>query len=565
MEKPLILCTTLLIETSPQALPLGAACIASALKNDDFIAQNFNVELKAFSKEDKNFCTANCVNSTPNTAIFIAENIIQIAKKSNATLKYVGFSVFVWNRNELAEAAKILKERFPNITTFAGGPEITANPQSFSAFDYCIKGPGEKIVPELIKLLEKTGKKEQAKKLVQERVFQTEVENLSSPYLDGTLDPAEYGGALWELARGCPFKCSYCYESKGEKKIRYFPMQRIEKELELFSKKKINQVFVLDPTYNADRTRAKMILQKIAQKAPGIFFYFEARAEFLDRELAKAFTKIPCALQFGLQSSNPEVLKLVNRTFDKKLFTKNIGILNQEGVIFGFDLIYGLPGDTFEGFKKSIDFALNLYPNNLETFCLSVLPGTTLAEEAISLGLDFQKNAPYHVIKSKSFSQKEIEKSEELSHACNVFYNQGRAVPWFISICKVCHKRPVVLLEDFSKWYSQTKEKNEGKSLAKIDTLCLDHKTIEKLQIEFIKTELQSFYLVAENIIRINGALSRVESDGKPQYLSLDFHPDDLMSQFACDLKFFAQNAKKYKCKVKCFKGKNGTDWAIEK
>ena len=451
MEKPLILCTTLLIETSPQALPLGAACIASALKNDDFIAQNFNVELKAFSKEDKNFCTANCVNSIPNTAIFIAENIIQIAKKSNATLKYVGFSVFVWNRNELAEAAKILKERFPNITTFAGGPEITANPQSFSAFDYCIKGPGEKIVPELIKLLEKTGKKEQAKKLVQERVFQTEVENLSSPYLDGTLDPAEYGGALWELARGCPFKCSYCYESKGEKKIRYFPMQRIEKELELFSKKKINQVFVLDPTYNADRTRAKMILQKIAQKAPGIFFYFEARAEFLDRELAKAFTKIPCALQFGLQSSNPEVLKLVNRTFDKKLFTKNIGILNQEGVIFGFDLIYGLPGDTFEGFKKSIDFALNLYPNNLETFCLSVLPGTTLAEEAISLGLDFQKNAPYHVIKSKSFSQKEIEKSEELSHACNVFYNQGRAVPWFISICKVCHKRPVVLLEDFSK------------------------------------------------------------------------------------------------------------------
>ena len=65
------------------------------------------------------------------------------------------------------------------------------------------------------------------------RAFPPELNTLSSPYLDGTLDPAEYGGALWELARGCPFKCSYCYESKGEKKIQYFPMERIEKELEL--------------------------------------------------------------------------------------------------------------------------------------------------------------------------------------------------------------------------------------------------------------------------------------------------------------------------------------------
>ena len=50
---------------------------------------------------------------------------------------------------------------------------------------------------------------------------------LSSVYLDGTLDVSEYGGALWELARGCPFKCSYCYESKGEKCVQYFSDERI--------------------------------------------------------------------------------------------------------------------------------------------------------------------------------------------------------------------------------------------------------------------------------------------------------------------------------------------------
>ena len=150
-------------------------------------------------------------------------------------------------------------------------------------------------------------------------------EVLSSPYLDGTIDVAKYGGALWELARGCPFKCSYCYESKGEKKVSYFPLERLEKEIELFAKKNISQVFVLDPTYNASKERAIKMLKIIEKKAPGMFFYFEARAEFIDRELAQAFSRVPCALQIGLQSADEAVLKNVHRTLDKKKFIRNIG------------------------------------------------------------------------------------------------------------------------------------------------------------------------------------------------------------------------------------------------
>ena len=100
------------------------------------------------------------------------------------------------------------------------------------------------------------------------RAFPPELNTISSPYLDGTLDPAEYGGALWELARGCPFKCSYCYESKGEKKIQYFPMERIEKELKLFAEKDVPQVFVLDPTYNANKERALSLLKMMAKITP---------------------------------------------------------------------------------------------------------------------------------------------------------------------------------------------------------------------------------------------------------------------------------------------------------
>lgn len=562
MEKQLIICSTLLIETSPQALPLGAACVASAIKNDSLTKNKFNVELLCESLENIS------LKKESDVAKYFSNFIL-----ANKNPKYVCFSVYVWNRLYIEETAKLIKQKNPEVIIIAGGPEVTANPFSFENIDFTVSGAGEKAVPELINCLENNIKQlpqgvfAKNQKSEYARAISPELAQLSSPYLDGTLDVAEYQGALWELARGCPFKCSYCYESKGEKCVQYFSEERIKAELDLFNQKKISQVFVLDPTYNANKQRALKILKLIQEKAPGMFFYFEARAEFIDKELAQAFTKIPCALQIGLQSANPDVLKNVHRTLDKKKFEKNIGYLNQVGAIFGFDLIYGLPGDTISGFKNSIDFALNLYPNNLETFCLSVLPGTVLFEDAEKFGIEYQKNPPYNVIKTPTYPESEIQRSRKISAACNVFYNQGRAVPWFVSVVKFLHIRPVVLLEEFVKWFETT---NANESIVEFSLSCNSHKEVEKLQIQFLKylfTQKQKGYAVQviENIVLINGAISRVESDSKEQLVKLNYHPDDLLSQYACDIQFFCKNARKCNCSVRCFKNKNGIDWKVLK
>ena len=44
-----VICTTVLVEKSPQAIPLGAACIASSLKNNEFLAKECDVSLFAIS------------------------------------------------------------------------------------------------------------------------------------------------------------------------------------------------------------------------------------------------------------------------------------------------------------------------------------------------------------------------------------------------------------------------------------------------------------------------------------------------------------------------------------
>ena len=573
LSKKRIVCTTVLVETSPQALPLGAACIASAVKHNEHIASSFSVELLSFSNEDK---------SQDVSAI-----VQKILSGEPSKLAFVCFSVYVWNRTVLERVAQRIKQESPASVLIAGGPEVTAHPFSFENFDYTVAGQGECAVPELIAFLDakqndrasmniagvytrrdaalfnEMSPAEQTARLSSlTRAAVPALETIASPYLDGTLDPSKYEGALWELARGCPFKCSYCYESKGEKKIAYFPEARLTKELELFAAKKIAQVFVLDPTYNADKKRAVSMLAQISEKAPGMFFYFEARAEFIDRELARAFTKIPCSLQIGLQSANEEVLSLVHRTMNKKQFVKNIGILNEEGVNFGFDLIYGLPGDSLNGFRQSIDFAVSLYPNNIELFCLSVLPGTDLYERSSELHLSFQSEPPYHVQKTNLFTEQDLHRAATLAQSCSLFYSQGRAVPWFVAVTAPLHIKPSVFFSDFILFC-------ESKGIM-LEEACvsLSVKKIEELQIAFIREKyiqkkLDRMVAAAIDCILLNNALSQTTADGTEMTVQLHYHPDDLLSEYASDISFFATNARPFPCRVETFVGKSGADWKI--
>ena len=542
-----VVCTTLLIEKSPQALPLGAACIASAVKNWPNLKDKINVNLKAFSLEDDDFKK---LKSKDERAEYIADKLYQPCEKL-----IVCFSCFVWNVEILRQAAAFLKTK--GAVTIAGGPEITAHPSFYKDFDYTVSGEGEVSVPELISKILNTSEK--SDKVIISQL--PELSILHSPYLDGIIDPSEYEGALWELARGCPFKCAYCYESKGAKTVRLFPMERIKAELDLFARKKIPQVFVLDPTYNVNKNRAVELLRLIRQKTPNTFYYFEARAEFIDRELAREFTKIPCALQIGLQSANEEVLKLVNRPWDKKKFLKGISILNEEGVTFGLDLIFGLPGESFGSFRDGMDFALSLYPNNLEVFCLSVLPGTDLFDRAECLGLEWEKDPPYHVIKNKQFSIEDMKKAEKLAKACSVFYNDGRAVPWFNSVCRVLKMKGSKLLELFY---------DKKLTMAGNRDCCCEHTQIEKLQLEFLRVifterKMERYFRAAEDIIKFYGAISRTTATGKAEIIQLNYNAEYVASDYASDIRWFTENLKPQKSKIQTFMNQGSADFRFIK
>lgn len=485
-----ILLTSMHIERSPQAVPLAPALLKSSLME---MKGNHSVSIMEF---------------------YIHETVsswVKRIKKENP--RCVGFSVYLWNREHYMELARALKKEIPGIIIFAGGAEVTAGRKSLlkAGIDYTLTGEGEEIIKEFISSLNNPGKLKKIPGVNSSHSrYIKDLNTIPSPLLKGVLNLKDYDGFLWELSRGCPFSCDFCFESRGHKGVRQFSMKRVEQELDLIIKNSVDQVFVLDPTFNKDLKRAKDILQLILKKNRGTHFHFEVRSEFLDRESAELFAALGSSLQIGLQSAHNRVLKNINRTIKKEKFTAKIQLLNEAGAIFGLDLIYGLPGDNYTGFKESMDFALSLQPNHLDIFPLAVLPGTVLADKERDLGITRQTQPPYTVIKTESFSKEDMKKAESLTEACNYVYNRGKSTGWLLPVTSTLGLSFTDFFEKFLLW-SQKEKRDLHKKGKETETVT-----------EFIKTFKNPLEEVILDLIEYHNAYSRALLGKKPSFNKID-------------------------------------------
>lgn len=365
------------------------------------------------------------------------------------------------------------------------------------------------------------------------------VASLASPWLQGTMDSRDCGGdVIWELSRGCPFHCAYCYESKDTSGSRPFPMERIEAELDLFVRSGVRYVFVLDPTFDADPARASLLLDLFRKRAPGIRWKFEVRAELLDKALVRRFAALDCSLQIGLQSARAETLDLVGRPgFNRKEFARKVASLGAAGVSFGIDLIYGLPGDRLLDFEEGIDFALGLGPNHLDLFPLALLPGTELADKAEELGIEADPKPPYLVRGTRELPPVDLAKAASLAEATDRFYTAGRAVGWFDAARKPLRKGSSALLRDFSVYLSARPGPRSEAGPA------IEGEQLAFLEAAYGKAGLKALFPALRDLVRLHGAWGRALAEGEESLLDLSYDPEEVLGAAAAGLAAFARGA----------------------
>ena len=334
----------------------------------------------------------------------------------------VGFTVFAWNMDRSVFLARQIKEKTGARLIF-GGPQVTEDTLGdFPGFiDYLVIGQGESLFRRVLEddiqedrdLWENPRGASASTPVVlsHDGLAQESMLVNGSPYVNGHLDLGPGQVMLLETQRGCPYKCGFCYYSKARKKRDIADGKTVIQGIEWALNNNARELYLMDPSLNA-RPELASLLETIAalNRSKKLSIISEIRAESVTDPMAAKYAAAGFKqFEVGLQSTNPTALETMNRPTNLNRFVTGVKALEKQGIEATIDLIFGLPGDTPQGFRGSIDFILEHdFQDHIQVFPLLVLPGTAFRRQASDLGLEFSSHPPYPVIKTPAFSRDDM-------------------------------------------------------------------------------------------------------------------------------------------------------------
>jgi len=179
-------------------------------------------------------------------------------------------------------------------------------------------------------------------------------------------------------SRGCPALCTFCLwpqtHSGHRWRLRSADDVAAEARWALEAFPNVKEFFFDDDTFNYQKARTIELCRKLK---PLNFTWSCTSRVTTDYETLKAMKEAGCRLMIvGYESGDPQILKNIKKgaTIDMALrFTENCKKL---GLLVHGDFIVGLPGETRETLRRTIDFAKRLDCETIQVSIAHPYPGT---------------------------------------------------------------------------------------------------------------------------------------------------------------------------------------------
>jgi len=191
-------------------------------------------------------------------------------------------------------------------------------------------------------------------------------------------------------ARGCIYKCTFCYHVFRENKYRFRSPSSIIKEIkELKRLYGVNYINFWDELTFFSKKQSESLIDELLKEDLGVFWVASCRADLLkegDIELARKFKKAGCiALGYSLESANANILKSMNKFLKAEDFVKQKKVLDKAGIITWTALVFGYPEETEETIRETMElcYESDVFPS---VGYLLLQPGTPIYRYAIDNG-----------------------------------------------------------------------------------------------------------------------------------------------------------------------------------
>lgn len=382
----------------------------------------------------------------------------------------LAFSCYIWNIDMIHKIAVSLKNISPNIKTVFGGPEVSYDAEQMmeasKAIDFIVMGEGERVFSSLLKYLQGgTTNVEAIDGLVYRQgseVFANQsyqlikdLDSVPSPYMKEMISNLGNKIVYFESSRGCPFSCSYCLSSTFEG-VRYFPMDRVRRDMDILVKAGVKQIKFVDRTFNCNKARAKEIFKHVIETSSSTNFHFEVAGDLFDDEMLAILSTAPKGLiqfEVGVQTTHTETLNAIHRKTDlEKVFSNIRKIKSMGNIHIHMDLIAGLPLENFDTFKQSFNDVYSLYPHQLQLGFLKMLKGSEIRSNTDSHGYRFNAYQPYEILCSKYITYDEILELKGIEEVVERYYNSGRFICSLQYLIRHCFSSPFEFYHRFYQY-----------------------------------------------------------------------------------------------------------------
>ena len=189
-------------------------------------------------------------------------------------------------------------------------------------------------------------------------------------------------------SRGCPAGCTYCIKHVSyQYSTRVRSPELIMQELWQLKKLGINNIHMYSDLFTVSREQVVDLCQRMIAEDIQIKWMCNSRVDFVDQEMLGLMGKSGCRMiSWGIESGNEQILKHARKGAYPDKAERALRWAKQAGIMNWGYFIIGLPGETEETIRQTIDFAKKL-PLDIALFHVAApYPGTPFFFEVVKEG-----------------------------------------------------------------------------------------------------------------------------------------------------------------------------------
>lgn len=303
----------------------------------------------------------------------------------------------------------LVKEVSPTTPVVFGGTHATLLPEQAikaEGVDIVVAGEGERAIAEIALCLQGKGDLDHVRGICFKRGSQAistpardlpEIDNLPAPAWD-LIDIGKYTDFTIQAGRGCPYRCTYCYNMKinGGRWRARSPQAIVEEMKYLYFVKGVRNFFFVDDNFFSSFDRVQAICDLIVQNRLSIGWKATCRADCF-KKFTPAFIDLlkrsgVAQLFVGGESGSSAILERISKEITVEDIVSTVEVSRDHGLPTSISFMTGFPFETPKDREltfrlmdrlRAIHPAISLDGVNIYT----PYPGNGMYEEAKNYGL----------------------------------------------------------------------------------------------------------------------------------------------------------------------------------